>query len=337
VKSRVALIKGPDRYRNIAQALECIEEEIKLPPDGLLIKPNFVSTTNQLAATHVEAVRALLDFLGSRYGGSITIGEGAGLTDTLEGFRVFGYEPLIEKYGVRLMDLNRDRWVKVEVYDRNLAPLELRLAKTAWESPYRISIGPPKTHDTVIITLSLKNMIMGSLIRDQRGRNSTLFNTLSRVTPSWVKRAPFLEGLKRDVSTTVLRSDKSAMHQEYPAINLNLYTLAKYIAPQLSIIDGFLGMEGPGPGDGEPVELQVAIASTDFLAADTVAAKLMGYDIDEIGYLYYCKLKGLGVGDLEKIEIVGNARLEGCIRPFRPHPTYNQQLRWQIQNFERFL
>jgi len=337
VKSRVALIKGPDRYRNITQALECIEQEIKLPPDGLLIKPNFVSTTNQLPATHVEAVRALLDFLGSRYGNSITIGEGAGLTDTFEGFHNFGYEPLIEEYGVRLIDLNRDRWVKVEVYDRNLALLELRLAKTAWESPYRISIGPPKTHDTVIITLSLKNMIMGSLIRDQRVGNSTLFNTLSRLTPSWVKRAPFLQGLKRDVSTTLLRSDKSAMHQGYPAINLNLYTLAKYIAPHLSIIDGFLGMEGPGPGHGEPVELQVAVASTDFLTADTVAAKLMGYDIDEIGYLYYCKLKGLGVGDLEKIEIVGNARLEDCIRPFRPPPAYRQQLRWQIEDFERFL
>lgn len=337
MKSRVAFIKGPDRYRNIAQALECIREEIKLPADGLLIKPNFVSTTNQLAATHVEGVRALLDFLRPRYGGSIIVGEGAGLTDTCEGFRNFGYEPLIEEYAVRLMDLNRDWWVKVEVYDRNLAPLELRLAKTAWESPYRISIGPPKTHDTVIVTLSLKNMIMGSLIRDQRRGSSTLFHTLSRATPSWVKSAPFLEGLKRDVSTTVLRSDKSAMHQGYPAINLNLYTLAKYVAPHLSIIDGFVGMEGPGPEHGEPVELQVAIASTDFLAADTVAAKLMGYDTDEIGYLYYCKVKGLGAGDLEEIEIVGNTQLEDCIRPFRPHPTYHQQLRWQIEDFERFL
>jgi uncharacterized protein (DUF362 family) len=152
-----------------------------------------------------------------------------------------------------------------------------------------------------------------------------------------VKGASFLEGFKRDLSTTLLRSDKTAMHQGYPAINLNLYALAKYIPPHLSIIDGFLGMEGPGPSDGEPVKLGVAIASTDFLAADTVAAKVMGYDIDEIGYLYYCQLKGLGVGDLEKIEIVGNTRLEDCIRPFRAHPAYRQQLRWRIQEFERFL
>jgi len=337
VKSRVALIKGLNRYRNIVQALECIEEEIKLPPDGLLIKPNFVSTRNQLAATHVEGVRALLDFLKPRYRGSITIGEGAGLTDTFEGFRNFDYMRLTEEYGVRLIDLNRDRWVKVKVYDRNLAPLELRLAKTAWESPYRISISPPKTHDTVIITLSLKNMIMGSLICDQRAGNTTLFHTLSGLTPSWMKRVPLLDGVKREVSTTLLRSDKSAMHQGYPAINLNLYALAKHIPPHLSIIDGFLGMEGLGPGHGEAVELGVAIASTDFLAADTVAAKVMGYDVDEIGYLYYCKLKGLGVGDLERIEIVGNAPLEDCIHPFRPHPAYRQQLQWQIENFERFL
>lgn len=337
MRSRVALIKGPDRYRNITQALECLEEEIELPPDGLLIKPNFTSTTNQLATTHVEAVRALLEFLKPRYSGSIIIGEGAALTDTFEAFRNFGYEPLIEGYGVRLMDLNRDQWVKAEVYDRNLAHLELRVAKTTWESPYHISVGPPKTHDTVITTLSLKNMIMGSLICDQRGGSSTLFHALSRATPSWMKRAPFLEGIRRDVADTFLRDDKFAMHQGYPAINLNLYTLAKDIAPHLSVIDGFLGMEGAGPVGGAPVELHVAMASTDFLAADTVAAKVMGYDIEEIGYLYYCQAKGLGVGDLEKIEIVGNTRLEGCVRPFRPHPTYRQQLRWQIQEFERFL
>ncbi len=333
---RVALIRGQDRYENIKMALEHIEGDIHLPPHGALIKPNFVSTRRQLAATHVEAVRALLDFLRPRYRGSIVIGEGASSSgDTFEGYHNFGYEPLVEEYGVRLVDFNRDEGVKVQVFDRKLAPLELWVAKTAWESPYRISIGPPKTHDAVILTLSLKNMIMGSLIQGQG--SSSLFHALSRATPSWMKRAPLLEGVKGNLASAVLKDNKVAMHQGHPVTNLNIYTLAKYIPPHLSIIDGFRGMEGAGPVSGEPVELRLAIASTDFLAADTVAAKVMGYDIGEIGYLYYCKVQGLGVGDLGQIEIVGNARLEDCIRPFRPHPALQRQREWKLPSVEGFL
>jgi len=61
-----------------------------------------------------------------------------------------------------------------------------------------------------------------------------------------------------------------------------------------------------------------------------VATRLMGFDLDEVGYLHYCKLGGLGVGDLGDIEIVGNAAMEECARNFKPHPTYRQQLEWRI-------
>ncbi|MFQ5812142.1 MAG: hypothetical protein ACE5I2_02960, partial [Anaerolineae bacterium] len=62
--SKVALIKGDDRYENIAQVLTLIEDGVDLSDKKrILIKPNFVSTRRQLAATHVEAVRAVLDWL----------------------------------------------------------------------------------------------------------------------------------------------------------------------------------------------------------------------------------------------------------------------------------
>jgi hypothetical protein len=41
----------------------------------ILIKVNFVSTTRQLATTHVEGVRALLDFLRPRYDGNCGLPE----------------------------------------------------------------------------------------------------------------------------------------------------------------------------------------------------------------------------------------------------------------------
>jgi uncharacterized protein (DUF362 family) len=120
-------------------------------------------------------------------------------------------------------------------------------------------------------------------------------------------------------------------------MNLNLYTLAKIVAPHLSVMDGYVGMEGSGPSHGDPVELRLAIASTDFLAADAVAVRIMGFDLDEIGYLYYCQIGGLGKADPEEIEVLGNCTVEECVHPFKPHPTYKRQLQWQIPDVRRLL
>ena len=342
MKSRVALIKGNDRHDNITQASTLIEDWIDLgDKKRILIKPNFVSTRRQLAATHVEAVRAVLDWLRPRYDAPITIGEGAALSDTFDGYRNFGYLDLAEEYNVRFVDLNQDEWKPVQVYDRKLRPMEVRVARTTLESDFRISVGPPKTHDAVIVTLSLKNMIVGSLIR---GRGGGLFQMLGHVLssskgqllPDRLTNSVLAEKAKSRLGT-ISRSDKFALHQGYHSLNLNLYSLAKVIAPHLSVIDGFVGMEGSGPSSGDPVDLRVAIASTDFLAADAVATRLMGFDLDEVGYLHYCKLGGLGAGDLDNIEIVGNATIEECRRPFKPHPTYRKQLQWRLPSVEEYL
>jgi uncharacterized protein (DUF362 family) len=120
-------------------------------------------------------------------------------------------------------------------------------------------------------------------------------------------------------------------------INLNLALLAPLVAPHLAVIDGFEAMEGNGPTDGTIVPLGLALVSTDALAADVVGTTIMGFDPDNVGYLHYCQRMQLGVGDLSCIEIVGNARLADCIRPFRPHDTYRRQRRWHLPGAERYL
>jgi len=63
--AKVALIKGNDRRDIVYQALKKIEDEVLLHrrQKKILIKPNFVVTSRQLAATHVDAIRGILDFL----------------------------------------------------------------------------------------------------------------------------------------------------------------------------------------------------------------------------------------------------------------------------------
>jgi uncharacterized protein (DUF362 family) len=158
-----------------------------------------------------------------------------------------------------------------------------------------------------------------------------------RLVPLWVRRLPFVEWIQFWAMSTLEPSDKMKMHQSYPVINLNLALLAPLVKPHLAVIDGFEAMEGNGPTGGTPVSLRVALASTDALAADVVGATLMGFDVDEVGYLHYCRKMGLGAGDLDRIELVGNAPLASCVRPFRPHHAIQRQRQWRSPRVEAYL
>jgi hypothetical protein len=109
------------------------------------------------------------------------------------------------------------------------------------------------------------------------------------------------------------------------------------VKPHLAVIDGFEAMEGNGPTDGSPVAMHLALASTDALAADVVGTVLMGFDPDEVGYLHYCNIMGLGIGDLGCIQLIGNATLADCTHRFRPHEAYHRQRRWKLPNVEEYL
>ncbi len=67
VPSRVALTNGDNRADNVFRALKSLEKEIaqSIGNRRVVIKPNNVSTTNQLAATHVDALAGILEFLKS--------------------------------------------------------------------------------------------------------------------------------------------------------------------------------------------------------------------------------------------------------------------------------
>lgn len=295
-KSHVALVQGNDRYANVRQALELIAKDIDLAgKERIIVKPNFVSAYRSLAATHPDAVRAVLDFLAERGVTNFTLAEGPATSSLDRALASHNYGPLLDDYDLPIVDLNRDRSVNIRGIDQRLNEISLQLARTAVESDLRISVGPPKTHDTVNVTLSLKNLVMGSAQHKRR------------------------------------------VHQGYRGINLNLYYMAHHVAPHLSIIDGFRAMEGNGPTGGSPVDWHVAVASTDFLSADALTTRLMGFDLEEIGYLYYCHLKGLGKADPGQMELLGNVQPEEVRREFKRHSGWRRQLAWRVDDVERYL
>ena len=76
------------------------------------------------------------------------------------------------------------------------------------------------------------------------------------------------------------------------------------IKPALTVIDGFVAMEGRGPSDGTPVKMDLIIAGKDVVATDATGARVMGFDPMEIKHIKEAAEKGLG--NIDNIEILGS-------------------------------
>jgi uncharacterized protein (DUF362 family) len=302
--SKVALVRGEDRRTNVRAALEAIDAEIRAGLRGkksLLIKPNNVSTTNQLASTHLDALEGILDYLEPRFHGPVVIAESSA-GDTLEGFEHFRYNQLASERRAQklsLVDLNREaKFGTVEVLDADLHITPVRLAQRVLDpETFVISSAMLKTHNTVVATMSVKNMVLGSPLHSVPGE------------AFW--------------------SDKRKYHVGIRQTHYNMLVTAQKLQPTwgVALIDGFEGMEGNGPGNGTPVESHVAIASTDFVAADRVGLEVMGIDPAWVGYLGYCGQAGVGQFDLSRIHVVG-ATIASVAKKYQLHPDIQRELEW---------
>lgn len=84
-----------------------------------------------------------------------------------------------------------------------------------------------------------------------------------------------------------------------------LVDIYSYSPPSLNVMDGVWGMEGDGPSQGRPRHLGLLFVSKDAVALDAVASYLIGYEPMEIDTTRIAHERGVGVGDLAEIEVVG--------------------------------
>lgn len=73
----------------------------------------------------------------------------------------------------------------------------------------------------------------------------------------------------------------------------------------LTVVDGIVGQQGLGPIFGEPVPMDLIIASKDCVACDAVTGAVMGYEPEEVKVTRMAHERGLGEMNLDKIDIVG--------------------------------
>lgn len=84
-----------------------------------------------------------------------------------------------------------------------------------------------------------------------------------------------------------------------------LLDLCTLVNPALSIVDGIIGMEGKGPGFGDPRDLGLIITGTDAVAVDAVIAKLIGVPPEHYPLLHTALNDGYGTASLDNIILKG--------------------------------
>lgn len=306
--SRVALTTGEDRANLAFSGLKQFDRQIAaaIGNKRVIIKPNNVSIDRQLAASHAQNLEGILEFLKSIGKTDVVIAESAAGGPTLDGFANFKYNAVAAKYGAKLMDLDQEGFELLYCFDEtDFRPHACRMSKVLLDpNNFIISAAKFKTHDRVLATLSLKNIVVGAPIKD----------------------AGFAWG---PGARPGAKNDKPITHGSgFRGINYNLFALAPRLHPHLSVIDGYEGMEGEGPVGGTPVQHRVCVVSPEWLAADRVAVELMGIDFKNVGYLNFCGQARMGETDLEKIEVLGPA-LKDHIKTYKLAKNIDQQLVWK--------
>ena len=311
--ARVGLAKAGDRRTNVYRSLDLIREDVECKiAEQVLLKPNFLSNKNQLASTHPDAIRGAIDFLLSTPTPpkEIIIAEGGNEDFSGETFANFGYPTLQDEYSVpiRLVDINEEtEWEETTIYMAGGVETIVRMPKIVLDCPCTISVAVAKTHDVCVVTLAQKNMIMGTLHKDDRIKMHGYPSHDERILP-----------------------------REAQVLNVNLIRLAQYLKPDIGIVDGTEGLQGNGPGGTDVVELAAAASSVDVFAVDAVMAKAMGFEPMELGLLHYADTLEYGICDSDRIEVLGTPIAE-IEQAFKPHETTDQQLQWREASVEKFL
>jgi len=101
------------------------------------------------------------------------------------------------------------------------------------------------------------------------------------------------------------KTEKRKMHNN---LHKNIIKLNEVIKTDLIIVDGLVGMEGRGPGDGIPKKTGIIISGHNPFLVDLVCSRLMGLNYNNIPFLleaikkkHICKRDILRIGSIEKI------------------------------------
>jgi len=213
--------------------------------------------------------------------------------------------PVLEKYGLRFKPLTEVEWSKYKLKDAKLEAIPEIFPKgheipSFFIGKSIIHLPTFKCHGHTIITGAIKDAF-GGLITEKRHH----------------------------------------CHKKIHEVLVDLLVLEKEIHPGiLAVMDGTVAGNGKGPRTMIPVVKNYIAASADQVAIDAVEAKMFGFDPMTIPFIKMAHDRGLGCGDFDQIEIIGED-IYGVNFNFKtkksPVIFWDQMLRKKIPIFEKIL
>lgn len=104
----------------------------------------------------------------------------------------------------------------------------------------------------------------------------------------------------------LLKEVRHYSHKYMHEVLVDLMLMQKELHPNIfTVMDGTVCGDGAGPRTMFPRVKDYILASSDSVAIDSTAARMMGFDPMDIPYIRMCHEMGLGVGDPKEIEVIG--------------------------------
>jgi uncharacterized protein (DUF362 family)/Pyruvate/2-oxoacid:ferredoxin oxidoreductase delta subunit len=242
------------------------------PGMRVLLKPNMLNDAgvDRAITTHPALVRAVAEKVVAA-GGRVWIGDSPGgpIAENPRVWRATGIWDVAQALDVRLVPFDRVSWKRLCADGGS--GIDYYIALPVFEADLVIDLPKLKTHVLTLYTGAVKN--------------------LYGVIPGTRKREPHLRAPGVGDFSSVLAD------------------VLQLVRPQLSILDGVVGLEGNGPGAGGTPRLYGLLgASTDPVALDAIIVRALGCRPGSVMHLDLAEERGLGVATLDEIALLGDSR-----------------------------
>ncbi len=286
-RTTVSIIRAPeygtgvyDRVREAVDKLGGISGFVK-KGERILIKPNLlIEKSPDDAVTTHPDIVAAAIRLVKEAGATPVVGDSPCLKSAQKVAEKAGILEVCKEAGVELIEFTGN--VAVDNPGGFLFR-RLEIAKEVMDFDGIINLPKLKTHAQMFLTLGIKN----------------LFGCVAgKAKPQWHLSA-------------------GTDSQAFAAMILDLHLFLK---PRLSIMDGIVGMEGNGPGSGDPVKIGLLLASADAVAMDTVITELLGAEPEAPPIQRVARGWELTGASLRNIDVLGEKIADVKVERFKFPP-----------------
>ncbi len=206
------------------------------------------------------------------------------------------WAPIIKKYGVWFVPLTRVKFVPydslkpkfINFKNKELHVLDSKIFPKGFKIP-KFYLGKPIIHLPTMKTHGHTGAVGGSL----------------KKTKGELKHGGITCAMKNAFGG-LLTKRRHFSHQYMSEVLVDLLIIQKQLHPEImAVVDGTVCGDGAGPRTMIPRIKNYLLAGYDQVAVDAVVAKMMGFDPLKLPAIKLAHDEGLGCGDFDQIEIIG--------------------------------